>query len=153
MFREELTTEIYICAPAGRVWSELADLASYPEWNPMIIRADGELSRGERLKVRYEPPGSRGHTYRPKLLVVEPGRELRWLGWPRFPGFFDSEHYWTMDEGPGGETRLLHGAAVFGLLAPLWGKSFLRNSAEPFGMMNLALKERAESAGDRAGPC
>ncbi len=147
MFRKELTTEIDINAPAERVYSALADLASYPGWNPMIIKAEGELRPGARLKVRYEPPGSRGHTYRPKLLVVEPGRELRWLGWPRFPGVFDSEHYWSMEGRPDGVTRLRHGAAVYGLAAPFFGKGFLGDSREPFEMMNLALKKRAESAG------
>ena len=148
MFRSELTTEIDIDAAAERVWRVLADLASYTEWNPMIVRASGELRPGARLKVRYEPQGSRGHTFRPKLMTVQPGRELRWLGWPRVPAFFDSEHYWTIEERPGGRTRLLHGLAAYGLLVPLLGKNLIRSSKGPFELMNRALKERAESAGD-----
>jgi uncharacterized protein YndB with AHSA1/START domain len=49
MFREEIITEIVIDAPAERVWEVLADLASYPEWNPRIRRASGELRAGSRL--------------------------------------------------------------------------------------------------------
>lgn len=116
----------------------------------MIERASGKMQAGSRLKVRFAPEGSRGYTFWPKLTVVEPGRELRWLGWPRFPKFFDSEHYWTISRGPGGRTLLQHGVLVYGLLAPLAGKAMIRTSKIPFEEMNRALKERAESgtAGD-----
>lgn len=144
MFRKELATEIDIDAPAGRVWDVLTDLASYPQWNPMIRRARGELRAGERLEVRFEPEGRRGYNFRPKLLVVEPGRELRWLGWPRFPGLFDSEHYWIMDKLPDGTTHLLHGMSLCGILTPLAGKAMERSSRGPFEDMNRAHKQRAE---------
>jgi hypothetical protein len=145
MPRREFNTEIEIDAPADAVWRVLTDFADYPQWNPMIRRASGELRQGARLEVRFEPEGSRGHTFRPKLLTVEPGRELRWLGWPRFPGFFDSEHYWIMEEKPGGKTHLVHGTVIYGLLAPLGGKAFERTSSGPFEKMNRAHKERAET--------
>ena len=144
MFAKELTTEIDIDVPVARVWEVLTDFASYPQWNPMIRRADGELRVGARLVVRFEPEGSRGHTFRPKLLVVEPGRELRWLGWPRIPGLFDSEHYWIMQELPDGSTHLLHGTYIYGLFAPLAGKAMIRASRGPFEDMNRAHKQRAE---------
>jgi hypothetical protein len=144
LFRRELSTEIDIDAPAQRVWEVLTDFAAYTEWNPMIRRISGEPRAGARLKVRFEPEGSRGHTFRPKLLVVEPGRELRWLGWPRFPGFFDTEHYWIIEEKAGGKTFLLHEAVIYGLLAPLGGKALERTSRGPFEKMNHAHKQRAE---------
>ena len=148
MYREVIDTEIEIDASAETVWRVLTDLASYPEWNPMIRRASGELQPGARLKIRFEPEGSRGHTFRPKLLVVDANRELRWLGWPRFPRLFDTEHYWIIDERPGGKTHLLHGTVVYGLLAPLGGKAMERSSRGPFEMMNRAHKERAEGKRD-----
>lgn len=144
MSRTVMDTEIEIDAPAETVWRVLTDFASYPEWNPMIKQASGELRPGARLKVRFEPEGSRGHTFRPKLMVVDPNRELRWLGWPRIPKFFDSEHYWIIDEKPSGKTHLLHGTVVYGLLAPLAGKAMERQSRGPFEDMNRAHKRRAE---------
>jgi len=146
MFRKELVTEIDIDAPVEEVWKALTDFDAYPRWNPMIIRASGELRVGERLKVRFEPEGSRGHTFRPRLMVVDPGRELRWLGWPRLPAFFDTEHYWTMEAKPDGRTHLSHGTVVRGLLAPMAGKALERTSRGPFEKMNHAHKERAEES-------
>ncbi len=145
-FREEMVTEIEIEAPAVRVWEVLTDLASFPEWNPMIRRASGEVRVGSRLKVRFEPEGSKGHTFRPRLTVVEPGRELRWVGWPSLPGIFGADHYWIMEEMPGGKTRLLHGATAFGLTAPWLGRKLLRSTKRHFEAMNRAHKLRAEGA-------
>ncbi len=149
MLRKEFVTEITIDAPAVRVWEVLADLSSYPEWNPMIRRAEGELREGAFLKVRFQPEGGRGHTFRPRLLTVRPGRELRWMGWPRFPGVFDFEHYWILEETPEGSTRLRHGAVVNGLLAPMAGRLVERIARAPFEAMNRAHKERAEGGGSR----
>jgi hypothetical protein len=150
VLRRELVTEIDIDATAESVWEVLTDLASYPQWNPMIRRASGELEPGARLKVRFEPDGSRGHTFRPKLLVVDPNRELRWLGWPRFPKLFDTEHYWIIEEKPEGKARLVHGNIVFGLMAPLAGKAQERTSRRPFEDMNRAHKQRAEGIASRS---
>lgn len=150
MSKKELTTGIEIDAPAESVWKVLTDFASYPRWNPMIRQASGDLRPGARLKVRFEPEGNKGHTFRPKLLAVNPNRELRWLGFPRFPKLFDTEHYWIINEKPDGTTHLLHGTVIYGLLAPLGGKTLERTSRGAFEKMNRAHKERAEKvANDR----
>ena len=98
MFNVTVHTEIDINAAPARVWSVLADLDRYPEWNPMIRSASGMLRRGSRLTIRFNPPGTRGTTFRPKLLAVEPVRELRWQGQPGFPLLFESEHIFLIRE-------------------------------------------------------
>ncbi|NPV60852.1 MAG: SRPBCC domain-containing protein [Actinobacteria bacterium] len=147
MFRKKMETCIEIDATPERVWEVLADLSSFPQWNPMIRQASGELRDGARLKVRFEPEGRKGRTFRPRLTVVDPGRELRWTGWPRLPGVFDMDHYWIIEEIPEGKSRLRHGASVSGLIAPLAGKALLRSAREPFEAMNRAHKLRAEGKG------
>ncbi len=144
VFRREMLTEIEISATPERVWDVLTDFGSYGEWNPMIRRAKGELRRGSRLTVRFEPEGSRGYTFKPKLLVVEPNRELRWLGWPRFPLFFDSEHYFTLERSHNGKIHMNHGLVEYGLVTPLVAGGMEKTSRGHFEKMNQALKERAE---------
>jgi len=75
----ELRTEISITAPPDRIWHLLTDFASFPQWNPFIRRASGELREGAQLEVYLQPSGARGMTFRPRVLKAEPGRELRWL--------------------------------------------------------------------------
>lgn len=146
MLRKEILTEIEIDAGAERAWEMLTDLASYHEWNPMIRRASGDLAVGSRLALHFEPKGQRGRDFRPKLLVVQPNRELRWLGNPGFPGVFESEHYFILEPAGDGKTRLVHGMDCHGLAVPLMGKMTEKSTRGPFGDMNRALKERAESA-------
>jgi hypothetical protein len=93
---KQLHTEINVEAPAERVWDLLTDFASYPKWNRFIRNISGLPTPGERLEVRLEPPGGRGMTFRPKVLNVEPNRELQWLGNLLVPGLFDGEHSFTI---------------------------------------------------------
>lgn len=144
MFSKTIDTGVEIDAAAEKVWGVLADLASYIEWNPMIRSASGELEPGTRLSLRFEPAGRKGKDFRPKLLVVEPGRELRWLGNPGVPGILESEHYFILER-RGTGTRLVHGMVFYGLLVPLIGGRLARSVRGPFEDMNAALKERAEA--------
>jgi hypothetical protein len=144
--RKQILTEIDIEASAARVWEVLTDLEAYPEWNPMIRSASGEMVPGSRLQLHFEPEGQKGRDFRPRLLVVEPERELRWLGNPGFSGFFESEHYFLLEDSPGGKTRLVHGMDAWGLLVPLMGGWAERSSRAPFEDMNRALKGCAEGA-------
>jgi hypothetical protein len=143
MFSVTVHTGIEISASPARVWSVLADLGRYPEWNPMIRSAAGELKRGSRISVHFNPPGTKGTTFRPRLLVVDPVRELRWRGQPGFPLFFESEHIFII-EPAGAGSRLAHDMLFYGMLVPLARARIRKSVAGPFELMNRALKERAE---------
>jgi hypothetical protein len=97
-----LHTQIDIDVSAERVWDTLTSIAQYPTWNPFIPFLAGSLAPGERLEVRIEPPGGAAMTFRPTVLAVESGRELRWLGRLLMPGLFDGEHHFEIHPlGPG----------------------------------------------------
>jgi hypothetical protein len=143
IFRAEVSTSIEIEATPARVWVVRTDLSAYGQWNPMIVRAEGTVLKGRRLKIRFAPRGSRAYTFFPKLLVVEPPRELRWLGFPRFPGVLDTEHYFVIQPAHAGTTTIMiHGAVEYGLLTPV-ASLFLSRTARHFEAMNQALKSRA----------
>jgi hypothetical protein len=151
-FRNEMTTDIAIAASPESVWRVLLAFRDYREWNPVVIGVAGEAREGARLSVRFQPIGTRGYTFRPKLLVVRPPQELRWLGWPRFPFVLDTEHYFTIREGAGGGSRLEHGLLTYGLGAPLAARRVDRITRSHFDAWNQALKQRTEQVehgGDR----
>ncbi|MFV9678130.1 MAG: SRPBCC family protein [Methanosarcinales archaeon] len=41
----------YIEASAERIWQILTDFSVFPQWNPFIRRASGEVKTGARLEV------------------------------------------------------------------------------------------------------
>ena len=146
MFTVPVHTEIDITAAASRVWAVLADLKKYPSWNPMIRRAGGEVKRGSRLTLFFNPPGTKGRTFRPKLLAVEPVRELRWRGQPGFPLLFESEHVFIIEPAAKGGCRLTHDMIFYGLMVPLLKRWIARSVEAPFDLMNRALKAQAEKS-------
>ena len=93
MFTKRVHTEIEIDAAPAAVWAVLVDFPAYPEWNPMVRRAQGVLRPGERLRLEYRPRGRRARTFRPRLLVVEPGQELSWKGQPSARFLMESIHW------------------------------------------------------------
>jgi hypothetical protein len=147
---KELHTEIEIDAPAERVWRLLTDFTSYPQWNPFIRNISGQPSPGERLEVRFEPPGGRAMTFKPKVLNAEPNRELRWLGHLLVPGLFDGEHSFTIQPLEGNRVRFVQREAFKGLLVPLFARSLETNTQRGFEEMNRALKERAGITPERS---
>ena len=54
---KELRSEIEIQASAERVWQLLTDFASFPQWNPFIRKASGNIRVGNDSKSTSSPPG------------------------------------------------------------------------------------------------
>jgi hypothetical protein len=141
---EVIHTEIDIEAPAERVWHILTDFASFPQWNPFIPHATGEPKVGAGFEVRIRPPGSRGMTFRPKVLRAELARELRWLGRLWMPGLFDGDHSFLLVSLGPARTCLVQKETFTGWLAPLLLKWMGDATRQGFEEMNRALKARAE---------
>jgi hypothetical protein len=141
----ELSAETEIAAPPEHVWAVLADFAAYPEWNPFIQRIAGELREGARLEVRIAPPGGRAMTFKPTVVAVEPGREVRWLGRLLVRGLFDGEHRFELRPAGEGRTRFVQSERFSGILVGLLGRALGRTEAG-FHAMNDALKRRVESS-------
>ena len=136
---------IEIDAAPDAVWRELADTASYPDWNPFVCRLEGDLEEGSRLEVEITPPEGRAMTFKPEVLAVKPGRELRWLGHLLVRGLFDGEHSFEIEPLGEGRSRFTQSERFSGLLVrPLGGG--LGKTQRGFEAMNRALKARAEAA-------
>jgi hypothetical protein len=144
MFTVVVRTDIEIEAPPPAVWDVLTDLEAYEAWNPMIRSASGTVKPGERLCLRFNPPGTRARVFRPTVLVADRCREFRWLGRPRIPLVLDSEHYFILEELPEGRTLLRHDMIFFGLIVPLISRIIHEKTVVPFTLMNRALNERVE---------
>ena len=137
-----ISATVDIAAKPERVWAVLADLSAYPEWNPFIRSARGELAEGARLTLRLVPEGGRAMTFRPTVLAARPGELLRWIGRLIVPGVFDGTHQFALED-LGGCTRLTQSETFRGLLVPFSRKTMARTEAG-FHALNRALKERAE---------
>ena len=141
---KELRTELEIKASDQRVWELLTDFANFPQWNPFIRQAKGEVKVGARLVIHLQPSGASGMTFKPILLKVEPNRELRWLGHLLMPGLFDGEHTFTIETLAENRVRFTQCEVFTGLLVPIFAHSLDADTRRGFEEMNQALKSRAE---------
>ena len=140
--RDGFETEIFIDAPPARVWALLTDPDAHADWNPMMRAVAGHFIPGERVRLTMRTPSGGTMTFRPRVLVADPGRELRWLGRLGLPHLFDGEHCFRLIPEAGG-TRLIQGERFRGVL--LWAMDVQQFRAG-FEAANAALKARAEGA-------
>lgn len=140
--RDGFETEIFIDAPPERVWALLTDPVAHADWNPMMKAVEGSFTPGDRVRLTMFTPSGGTMTFRPRVLVADPGRELRWLGRLGLPRLFDGEHYFHLIRDEDG-TRLIHGERFRGLL--LWGIDVHQFRAG-FEAGNAKLRARAEDA-------
>lgn len=139
-----LVSQVEIGSLPERVWDVLTDFVTYPDWNPFIRRASGELREGARLEVVIQPPGRRATTFRPVVVKLEAGRELRWLGRLVLPKLFDGEHIHQLEPLGEDRTRYVQSERFSGALVGLFRRQ-LDDTLRSFEAMNEALKVRAES--------
>ncbi|MEE9913925.1 MAG: SRPBCC domain-containing protein [Deltaproteobacteria bacterium] len=140
----EIRTEIDVEATPEKIWSILLNFSEYAQWNPFIRSIDGIADQGSRLKVSIQPPGSGSMTFRPTLLAVVPGRELRWRGRVLLPGIFDGEHYFQIVPLAGERVKFIQGEIFSGILVGMLKSSLDGKTKMGFIAMNKALKLLAE---------
>jgi len=144
--RHQLITEIVIDAEPAAVWAVLTDLPAYPDWNPFIVEAAGNLIVGARLRNRIQPPDGKAMVFRPVITEFQSDRVLEWLGRLGIPGIFDGLHRFELV--PSGEaTRLIHSERFRGVLVGMMRRSIDSEIRAGFEAMNLALKARVETGG------
>src|ERR1700737_1537855 len=98
---EKISATIEIAAAPKQVWAVLADLASYPEWNPVFREVSGQLAPGNRITIKSTQPET-GHTMtvKVKVLTAEPATELRWVS--SVVGLMTGEHSFILSPTSGG---------------------------------------------------
>jgi hypothetical protein len=141
---KEITTNIEIGAPAITVWRILTDLKRFPEWNPFVRRAEGEVSEGECLRVSATAPGMPSMTFKSTITRVIPEQEFRWLARLLIPGLLDGEHIFEIE--PLGEkgVRFIQREQLCGLFVPALWRILNVSTRKGFAAMNRVLKKQAE---------
>jgi hypothetical protein len=148
-----LTSSVHIDAPVRVVWCALADLDSYPDWNPYYRSASGIVAAGETILLAATLDEGFGKPRRGPVRVVTatPGEELRWTSRFLLPGLMDADHRFTLTESSPTRTTVTQAEEFTGLLVRLT-PSVLKRIHVKFGELDLALKARAEELSRRADP-
>jgi hypothetical protein len=141
-----ICSEVLLRTTPERVWHELTDFTALPDWNPFLRKASGRLAEGERLRIRLTLDHGLPLPLQPKLTVVRPHQELRWLATVVRPGIFDVDRGFQILPHAGGLVRFVMSERCTGALAPLLRATNLEAQIyRGYDAMNTALRERVES--------
>lgn len=150
MITRQITTRAFLRYSPEQVWAVLADFASYSEWNPLNVEADGSAKAGAYIWMRFIDPGRPGRILkqRVQVTVAEEPRKIEWLG--RVPLLFSGRHFFTLRPLKDG-TELTHGEILSGLIPTFWGEERLKLQRRAYEEMNRALSRRLAQLSDPAG--
>ncbi len=137
---KHIYTEVVIEAPPRTVWDILVDNSRYAEWNPYHVRVDGRLAPGEKLDVEIHKPNGETVEIEPRVMRIEPLRELTWGG--GIHGIFFGEHVFLLEPLRADATRLVHKEDFVGIAVPFASLDAIEAG---YRQMNRALKKRAEA--------
>jgi hypothetical protein len=137
---------IDIDASPERVWQVFTDFRSFPTWNPFIRKMKGQLVPGRKLHITLRL-GRHLMRFRPRVTVVKPAREIRWLARQPIHRLFDVERAFEFEPHGKSGTRFVQFEIGRGLMAPIIMPLMRRNIAKGYAALNLALKARAEGPG------
>jgi hypothetical protein len=128
-----------IKAGPDRVWSLLTDGASYPDWDSGVVRVEGTIAPGEKIKVVSEVNPKRAFPV--KVTRFEPGREMQWTGGMPL-GLFKGVRTFRLTPEDGG-TRVHVREEYTGPMLPIIWRT-IPDMQPSFDQFTAGLKARAE---------
>ena len=141
---KENRNEIEIQSTPERVWKVLTDFDKYPEWNPLLCRAEGKLIIGEKVNLTAKSASSEMNLLC-TVLTVEPNRQFSWVFHIVLPFLFRGEHVFKIEPIDEHRVRFVDCEIFHGLLVPLQVKNLETNAKPAMIAMGEALKARVEN--------
>ncbi len=140
---EEIHTTAVIEAPAFVVWQVLTDFRKYPEWNPFIVKINGELKVNSKLAMEMKFANEKIVHGEFLVMGAEVEREISWGG-KNGGNLFVMEHRLAIQPLARNRVTFLHTGRFGGDIVLLVARNLHLLLEKQFENMNVALKARAE---------
>lgn len=114
---KSVQAEGVIDAPPDEVWAVLMDGPGYGEWNPVLVRVEGEFREGATLKYGMAMPDGSVVDVESTVVGLEPDRELRQTG--GMTGVLSFDNRLTLSPTEGG-TRVVQYESYGGIGVWFW---------------------------------
>jgi hypothetical protein len=135
---EAITT---INASPETIWDILTDAEGYPKWDPNMVRLEGTIAPGQKLKAYTTLDPNRA--FPAKVTTFEPDKKMVWSsGLPL--GLFKGERTFTITPNGDGSVEFKSREEFTGLLLPIFGRA-MPDLTPTFRSFVAGLKKEAES--------
>lgn len=129
---------VSIDAPRQKVWDILTDTARWHEWEPNVVKIDGQVALGEQLTVHTKLSE---RAFPAKVTTLEGPKRMTW-SWSLPLGMFKGQRVFELtDTGDG--TEVYCGEQFSGWMLPVFGKT-VPDLSEAFLTFGAGLKLKAE---------
>jgi hypothetical protein len=137
----EFITKSTIHAAPQRVWQMLTSADSYAEWNPEIVRIEGQMALGERIRAHVKVGSGAIRLVPLRVTGFEAPSRMEWTGGLPLRLFTGRRIFIVTPVDGAVEFRML--VQMSGLLASLMVKAVGNRQVE-IDAFSSALKTRAE---------
>lgn len=131
-----------IAASADTIWQILTDAPGYADWDSGVVKVDGRIAPGEKIKVVSE--ANPGRAFAVKVTDFTPSRRMVWSGGMPL-GLFRGVRTFTLAPEDNGTTHFQVREEYTGPMLPLIWKS-MPDLGPSFDQFATGLKQRAERA-------
>lgn len=142
---EEIHTTTVINTPAFMVWNIIADFPKYPEWNPFILKINGELKINSKLEMEMKLANEKVVHGEFVVVDAETEREIAWGG-KNGGNLFGVEHRLAIQPLAHNRVTFLQTARFGGDIVSLVARNLHPLLTKQIESMNAALKQRAEES-------
>jgi hypothetical protein len=129
-----------IDATPEAVWQVLTDAPGYANWNSGVVRVEGRIAPGEKIKVSSE--ANPGRAFAVKVTEFVPGERMVWSGGMPL-GLFKGVRTFTLERSGRGTRFAMREEYTGPLLGMIWRS--MPDLQPSFDQFARGLKERAES--------
>lgn len=142
--------EFEIDTPPALVWSVIADLPAYRDWNPFVISCESSLEPGDPILMRVHVFEAFAQAQREIILEHVPGERLCYGLEGGAVGALSSRRCHHVASAGPGRARYQSDFELSGWLAPLVKVLLGSRLQRGFGAMAAALEQRVQALEQRA---
>jgi hypothetical protein len=135
-------SEVIQASPEA-IWAILTDGPGWTRWDSGVVRVEGRIAPGEKIKVVSEV--NPGRAFPVKVTEFSPGRRMTFTGGMPL-GLFKGVRTYTLAPQGDGATRFTMREEYSGPLLPMIGRS-IPDLGPSFRQFATGLKRQAEQAG------
>jgi hypothetical protein len=134
---------IGVRAPADVIWEMIYDVPGWPAWNPLYLKAAGEVRIGAKLTLEHGLDVAGPKAIQPTVIDWTPREQLHWRG-QRGGGVIKTIRYIEIDSLDVASCIVANGELFQGMLVPYMLRGRGGTIRRSFEAMNEALKAEAE---------
>lgn len=141
---KKIYTELDISAPQSQIWERLMDFETWPEWNPIVFKFDGQAKVGTSLNITMtNSNGKAGRAYQAQITNLNAPLLFSFKAKMMANFLFSVERNITLSADKD-STKLVQEEIYTGLMVPLFWKKLNHDATLMLNAMNNGLKSAVE---------